>query len=331
MISPSWHDAGLYTEGCTAFNSDGWLKNSTGVKPNAQPKCDLYTVVDGPPASYHYLRMAEQDADQEDLRHVGGSVASMQAACSNDTACAGFNSHGWLKSSVKIISSSSVDLYVKLGGIAHPTPPPTPIPPTPPPAPGPWHAPIWPLPMSAANGSLTITVAAPLPGKPLFQMVATTSSKARSCSTLTEAFARYTKLTMPHAVDPTAERTTSGDASEGGNKKQATLSMHMVLPHVSVAVQSLDEAPPQLDTDESYSLDIPSDGTPATLTVGTVQSLHLPCVLLLLLLLLLLSPYCRSAYIDFMLPLTHPCCPGQYDLRRPPRARDLLAARPLRL
>jgi hypothetical protein len=115
--------------------------------------------------------------------------------------------------------------------------------------------------MSVMNGSTTIAVAA-AHGKPLFQMASTTSSKANNCSTLTEAFARYTKLTMPHVVEPTAGVATSGDTATG--KKQAM----PVLPYVSVSVTSLDEAPPQIDTDESYSLNIPSDGTPATLEVG---------------------------------------------------------------
>ena len=32
------------------------------------------------------------------------------------------------------------------------------------------------------------------------------------------------------------------------------------IPHVSVSVASLSEAPPQLETDESYELHIPADG-----------------------------------------------------------------------
>ena len=67
---------------------------------------------------------------------------------------------------------------------------------------------------------------------------------------------RYTKLTMPHhASTPTADTPSAGLA---------------VMPFLAVAVANLDEAPPQLETDEGYALTIPADGSHATLKANTV-------------------------------------------------------------
>ena len=91
--------------------------------------------------------------------------------------------------------------YVKLGGVPHPLPPPTPPPPPPaPPVPGPWLPPIWPSPRISTNGTTTISVAyaAAAGGKPLFRMAGAAAS-----ATLAEAFERYTALTMPHHATAT--------------------------------------------------------------------------------------------------------------------------------
>ena len=93
----------LYTAGCTGFSSAGWLKNGSATTlPTPDPATDLYTLAAGPPQHYHYLVLSKADADHEDLRRApkGASLADMAALCSNDTKCAGFNSDGWLKSTV---------------------------------------------------------------------------------------------------------------------------------------------------------------------------------------------------------------------------------------
>jgi len=100
---------------------------------------------------------------------------------------------------------------------------------------------IWPNPSALTNGSSTIVVA---PGEAFFDL-----GSASSCNTLAQAAARYQQLAFPH---PSADESSA------------------VLPSLAVAVEDLDESHPTLTTDESYSLNVPADGSAASLTAATV-------------------------------------------------------------
>ncbi len=240
----------LYNPACAGFNTDGWLKAATNdTRPNAP--CDLYVKTAGAPARTHYLKIEKWDADYEDL--PGGKlpkdIAVLEAACSKNTACAGFNSNGILKQTMNTTGRSSCDLYVKLGGESHPLPPgppPGPSPPhtgplVPPPA-GPWAPYIWPLPKTYTNGSTTLTVSKPAPGGAgFFKFPAGNPPK-----TLTAAFERYTHLTLPHNVEPNDDPSVAADDTK--------------VTGVTVTVDNLSEEHPQLETDESYSLNITAAG-----------------------------------------------------------------------
>ena len=248
----------LNTPACTAFSSTGWLKNCT-VPSTPQPgSSDLYSKIPGRPTAVHYLRVPGWDALSTggDLYHVNSNdPAVLEAACNKDPACAGFNSNGYLKSCVADIGSvdGACDLYIKLGGKAGPALPPImpPVPPPPPPSPprgGPWAPQLWPLPKSYRNGSTTLTVQPAQRGAPLFQLAHGIQSK-----TLTAAFARYEKLTLPHST-PAA-----------GTVRPGTL-----LETVLVTVDDTSEAHPQLETDESYILKVPVGSPYATLHSKTI-------------------------------------------------------------
>ena len=240
----------LYTPACAGFNSDGWLKSATN-ETTPTGLCDLYVKTAGAPARTHYLKIERWDADYEDLPngHLRTKdINALEAACSNNTACAGFNSNGILKQTMNTTSRSTCDLYVKLGGESHPLPPgpppgPTPAPPpapSPVPPPGPWAPYIWPLPKTYTNGSITLIVSKPAAGTDFFMFAAGDAPK-----TLTAAFERYTHLALPHNTEPAG----LSAVDEGG-----------VVTGVTVTVDNLSEEHPQLDTDESYSLNVTGVG-----------------------------------------------------------------------
>ena len=233
----------LNTPACTAFSSTGWLKNCTVPSTPRPGSLDLYTKLPGRPTTMHYLRVPGWDglSTGGDLYHVNSNDPSvLEAACTKDPACAGFNSNGYLKSCVADIGSvnGACDLYIKLGGSSGPPLPPVmpPVPPPPPPSPphgGPWAPQLWPLPKQFTNGSTTLTVQLPAtPGAMLFNLPSGTKSK-----TLTAAFARYQHLTLPHPIPPASA------------VRPGTL-----LESVLVEVEDLSDVHPQLETDESYTL-----------------------------------------------------------------------------
>lgn len=252
----------LNTPGCAAFSSDGWLKNSTAGATSGRT-VDLYARQAGRPTQLHYLRIPGYDAltTGGDLYHVNSNDPHvLEAACSKDTACAGFNSNGYLKSCVADIGSVGVacDLFIKVGGASGPPMPPSlpPTPPPPPPAPpgaGPWAPRIWPLPKSYTNGSSTLVVQPEVAGK-LFQL----APGLAPCDALSGAFERYEALSLPHNV-PAASGVRPGTLLDG----------------VTVTVTDLSDeacsAHPQLETDESYNLSVPvGSGGKATLQAATI-------------------------------------------------------------
>ena len=244
----------LYTPGCTGFNTLGYLKNNTaGAAPNPDEATDLYTLAPGPPSAYHYLQMPRSDADHEDLRRAPrhSTVAELEALCSNDTACAGFNSDGWLKGTVQTIQKATCDLYAKLGGEPHPLPPAPPPPPSPPrpppppPPPGPWLPQIWPLPMSVRNGSTVLALAVPQGGAGggLFRLAQPT----HDCATLTAAFERYacSRCHVNWCGGPVCVRACRGArASREGGGESPLRAHRIVLPVRTMREQALDSRAP---------------------------------------------------------------------------------------
>ena len=110
----------------------------------------------------------------------------------------------------------------------------------------PWGAlALWPLPLSATNGSSAVQVV-PASAEAFFTM----SDGAEACSTLSEAFARYTKLMFPHPSN-------SAPAGKHGTPLQAK-ARDSALTSIVVSVASQDESFPALETDESYTVRTPS-------------------------------------------------------------------------
>lgn len=109
---------------------------------------------------------------------------------------------------------------------------------------------VWPQPIHVRNGTAMILVS------PNLQFKAITPDPD-----LTAAFARYTNLIFSHAVP-------AGDAKRVHfPKAQPTLTT------LYVTVSNL-TVPLQLNVDESYALNIPADGSAATLTANTVYGAY---------------------------------------------------------
>lgn len=103
---------------CVGFNSNGWMKSKivnkkylvkepTFVKPHEGIYIDTSKrnklLFDG------YLFFEELDSVGSDIAHVSDkSIEELKQLCDNDPNCMGFNTLGWLKSSV---NTSLVNLY----------------------------------------------------------------------------------------------------------------------------------------------------------------------------------------------------------------------------
>jgi hypothetical protein len=143
---------------------------------------------------------------------------------------------------LKAIPGSKISQPGTTCGISK-TLPPTPTPPSPQQAPHAWP-PVWPAPKLFSNGTKDVTLAASF----AFEVDAGSTPTA----TLTQALQRYERLVLG---DP-ARRPNSAGSSAGLTK-------------LIVSVDDSDETVPQEDTDESYTLSIPTDGA-VTLRAPTV-------------------------------------------------------------
>jgi hexosaminidase len=162
------------------------------------------------------------------------------AHCNADPSCVGFTtdasmSLGFLKSSVAITQpSAGVDLFVKHS------------------LPSPSRLTLMPLPNSIQLGNESVLVASPVDG---FSMLLQSDS-----ADLRAAVARYLSLTFPEAGS-TLVRSASRVLSD-------TAALATSLAVLNITVQDL-SAPLLLGVDESYTLAVPADGSPATLSAGT--------------------------------------------------------------
>jgi hexosaminidase len=116
------------------------------------------------------------------------------------------------------------------------------IAPTPAPAPPPL---LWPMPKIVSIGASKLVLDAAN-----FQFSATTP-----CMELDAAFTRFTGILFPRGAFPTAEPARRAGAA--------------VLARVVVAVDNV-SVPLDLGVDESYSLSVPADGSPASISAPTV-------------------------------------------------------------
>ena len=73
--------------------------------------------------------------------------------------------------------------------------------------------------------------------------------------TLTAAFARFQNVAFPHSIDV---------------HKQTNAALDTQIFGMDISVGSIDESHPQLETDESYSLSIPADGSNAKVRAKTI-------------------------------------------------------------
>ena len=205
--------------------------------------------------STHNTRTHPQVAPQPKCGVKTNNVSALEACCTATTGCGGFNTNGIIKKTdctahVKV--QPSCDLYLKED---HPQPPPPP--------------PLWPQP---ASGSFGIIQGLQVSSGFTF----TTSAKS---PTLSAAFTRYKAIMFPHAATTTTTTTTTttatgirGSAAEGAEGAEGA---SMLSGATVVITGSVDESHPQLETDESYEVEIPGDGSVATITATTIYgALH---------------------------------------------------------
>ena len=125
---------------------------------------------------------------------------------------------------------------------------------------GPLQPYLWPAPADMTQGT-TRTYVQPRSPDTFFIFKGPTKTTP---NTLTRAFERYRTLTFPHVVTPGPHGAKSG--RNGGAVSAAEL------PSVIVHVEHVDESHPQIDTDESYRLDVPNDGSSAVISAPNVYA-----------------------------------------------------------
>ena len=196
--------------------------------------CVLVSAVHA--VNYFYWRYPRQNAAGQDLTLAAGKTIDQFAAqCNSLAECVGFSSEGVLKRSANL-SRADCDLFVRA------TLPQPPL--------SPQHL-ILPTPKSLSNGSSTTFLQTP------FTFNATSPN-----ADLAAAFARYKALIFDHGEAPSASALLGGRA--------AVLSSATPLLSVLQVTVSNASVPLQLGADESYELDIPADGSPATLAAATL-------------------------------------------------------------
>jgi hypothetical protein len=194
------------------------------------------------------------------------SVAVLEACCDKTQGCGGFNTHGVIKDlacSTDIRTEPTTDLYLKLACNAFKTENTCPQPSctwTPPARRSPNGTCVqsppgisppmpWPLPHDVSNGGTTVQLS------PSFAIV---SAAGQTSPTLDTAVRRYqAQVVGVHIASP-----------QGGTAPLATWLQKLV-----VQVANFDETYPQLSTapgNEAYSLNIPANGSAATISADTI-------------------------------------------------------------
>lgn len=124
---------------------------------------------------------------------------------------------------------------------------------------------LWPIPTDITTGATTLTVA------PAFNFVATTPS-----NDLSAAFTRISALIFQHN-QPASVMAAAARARVAATGGQAVFERKLqagpTLTQLTVTVNNI-SAPLQLGVDESYTLNVPADGTAATLTANTVYGAY---------------------------------------------------------
>jgi hypothetical protein len=97
----------------------------------------------------YWWKYAGMDAESEDIKQLPCAASctldELETACSADANCVAFNTHGWLKNSLRDMAADSCDLYVKKD-----TPQPSPPPPPP--------ISFWPMPINTSFGGSPLQV-----------------------------------------------------------------------------------------------------------------------------------------------------------------------------
>lgn len=160
-----------------------------------------------------------------------GDVAGLEACCLATSGCGGFNTNGIIKKTDCIQNIKSEPACDLYVKQDHPKPTVNPLY-------------LWPRPASVTSGKSLVKVT---PSSSFFSLAGGLQSPL-----LTYNFERYKSITFPHTSNSMAS-TPSG------------------ITGLMLTVDSLNEAPPTIGTDESYTLDIPiGDGVTANATAKTV-------------------------------------------------------------
>lgn len=159
------------------------------------------------------------------------TLEALSAACDATPGCLGFNMHGWLKNGTSSLSPGLVDSY-----FLAPTPP----------LPEPTY--LWPQPVSFTIGAGRVLVSSSL--------VFTEVGAPTPTPDLAAAFTRFQALLFSRG-------------SYDGLKEVAGMKGLPTLTSVLVSVVNA-STPLDVGVDESYTLSVPSDGTPIALNSNTV-------------------------------------------------------------
>eukprot|EP00056_Hartaetosiga_gracilis_P011549 m.175691 g.175691 ORF g.175691 m.175691 type:complete len:608 (+) comp13519_c1_seq3:29-1852(+) len=186
----------------------------------------------------YWWRYNGTDCPYDDISQgcKGLSVEECEKLCLKTSGCGGFNTHGWIKKS-DCGDNLATQLSVDLY-LLKSTPQP---PPPPPPPPSVNWPPVWPLPKQHSNGTTTIAVDAN-----------TFNFNGPTSKDLSNAFARYMSLIFAH-------------------KQKSKPSI--AISSVEVSVSNL-TTPLQWGVSEEYTLNIPSDGSPITISADTVYGAY---------------------------------------------------------
>ena len=181
-------------------------------------------------AAYYWV-LPDRDAPYQDFKKVdNASVAELEAVCDGLAECLGFNAGGFLKNNLTLLQPGATTMYIKS---AVPQPPPVTFA-------------LWPWPSSLVNGSGVLTLDAAN-----FTLVAGTPGS----SDLVDALDRARSLIF----------------ARGSQYQRSTSTLTVTLASLTVTLDDGGAAVlPFLGVNESYVLDIPANGAPATLRAATI-------------------------------------------------------------
>ena len=212
-----------------------------GAAPRAAAALLLLLCAQWPPraAGREFLYFPQSDvmsvAETIFPQSSARGVTALSAACDATPSCIGFNQDGWLKNGSVSLAPYPTDLWLLAS---------TPAPPPPPP--------LWPMPRALTVGAAPLVVSSAL----AFRTAGAPPPE------LAAAFARFSALIFSHGASAGAAAARAAARARGGAGAAVLAALDV---DVADPPASLD-----LGVNESYTLTLPSDGSPGCLSAATV-------------------------------------------------------------